>query len=127
MRHTHRILTVGAALRRLGHIALLTALPIVALQAQAQSVRKCQIDGRVVFQASPCPLEPRAAAASAPAAAPAAAPASSTNVAAGASAATTKKSQSDLVRERDAAARKPPASQSQGDGANVLPPRMGAL
>ena len=80
-------------------------------------MRKCKIDGRVVFQASPCPPE-----APAVAAAPAkAAPAETAT-------APKKKTLADMLRERDGAdPQRAPQREAQGDGANVLRSRMGAV
>jgi hypothetical protein len=100
--------------------ALVAAMSVALLwcdAAHAQAVRKCKIDGRVVFQASPCPPETQAAAvlpAKATAAEPAAAP--------------KKKTLADILRERDGAdAGRAPQREAQGDGANVLRSRMGAV
>lgn len=84
--------------------------------AQAQPVRKCLIDNRVVFQSSPCPPEARIASAApqAIANAPAIAP--------------KKKTLAELLHERDSAdPATPHARQPQSDGANVLRSRMGAV
>jgi hypothetical protein len=84
--------------------------------AQAQTIIKCMIDGRLVYQSTPCALEPRAGAASAPVAVAAVNPA-----------APKKKTLADVLRERDGSAPARPASREvQGDGANVLRSRMGA-
>ena len=86
----------------------------VCASAHAQSVQKCRIDGRMVFQTSPCPLEARPAAAAVPQAA--------------ASAAARKRTLAELLQERDAADRERPVSQPlRADGADVLRARMGAL
>jgi hypothetical protein len=85
--------------------------------AQAQAINKCVIDGRLVYQAKPCALEPRASAASAPIAVASVNPA-----------APKKKTLADVLRERDGSAPAPTAShEPQGDGANLLRSRMGAL
>ena len=85
---------------------------------QAQVVRKCQIDGRLVYQSSPCPVEARVASAAPQAAGPEPV----------AVAATKKKGLADLLRERDGAAQgRPPVREAQTDGANVLRSRMGAV
>ncbi|MEP7100809.1 MAG: hypothetical protein ABI781_09885 [Burkholderiales bacterium] len=98
------------AIRVLASLALLACA-----SAQAQAVRKCHVDGRVVFQSSPCQVEPHVA--SAPQA-----------VAADMAAAPKKKTLADLLRERDGADRgRSPAREFQGDGANVLRSRMGAV
>lgn len=107
-----------AALSLLAQLALGTAMLCSLHQAaQAQAINKCRIDGRLVFQSTPCALEPRADAPSAPVALTAVNPA-----------APKKKTLADLLRERDgnvpvrSASREP-----QGDGANLLRSRMGAL
>jgi hypothetical protein len=85
--------------------------------AQAQTIIKCMIDGRLVYQSTPCALEPRAGAASAPVAVAAVNPAAPNK----------KKTLADMLRERDGSAPARPASREvQGDGANVLRSRMGA-
>lgn len=91
------------------------SLLLLCAGAQAQSVRKCQIDGRVVFQSSPCPIEAHVASATpAPAAEGSAAP--------------KKKTLADLLRERDGSDRgRPRVREPQSDGANVLRSRMGAV
>lgn len=100
-------------------IARTTAVSITLLlcaAAQAQSVRKCQIDGRLVYQSSPCPIEARVASAAPQA------------LATEPVAAARKKTLADLLRERDGADRgRPQAREFQGDGANVLRSRMGAV
>ena len=75
------------------------------------------IDGRMVYQSTPCALEPRSdAGSSAPIALAAVNPA-----------APKKKTLADVLRERDGGAQARPASrEAQGDGANVLRSRMGA-
>ena len=91
---------------------------LMCASAQAQSVRKCQVDGRVVFQSSPCAIEARVVASAAPQAA-----AVDTSAAV-----PKKKTLADLLRERDGTDRgRPQARESQGDGANVLRSRMGAV
>lgn len=102
------------------HIARTAAAASTALllcaAAQAQSVHKCQVDGRFVYQSSPCPIEARVASAAPQAAAaePLAAP--------------KKKTLADLLRERDGADRgRLPMREAQGDGASVLRSRMGAV
>lgn len=84
--------------------------------AQAQPVRKCALNGRAVFQSSPCAVEPRVAAVAPHAAA------TDTPVA------PKKKTLADLLRERDGS--DPGRAQThefQSDGANVLRARMGAV
>lgn len=83
----------------------------------AQSVQKCQIDGRVVFQTAPCPRDARVAAA-------VAAPQPPPVAASGAR----KKTLAELLHERDAGDRSPrAAAPAQIDGASVLRARMGAV
>jgi hypothetical protein len=90
-----------------------------AAQAQAQAINKCMIDGLLVYQAKPCALEPRTSAASAPA--PIA-------VASANPSAPKKKTLADVLRERDGSVPSPAAPREpQGDGANLLRSRMGAL
>jgi hypothetical protein len=85
--------------------------------AQAQAIIKCMIDGRLVYQSTPCALEPRPGVASAPVALAAVNPA-----------APKKKTLADVLRERDGGDQVRPASREpQGDGANVLRARMGAF
>lgn len=96
--------------------ALASLALLLCANAQAQSVRKCRIDGRVVFQSSPCPADARVASVAPPPAA------------IDAAAQPKKKSLADLLRERDGADRgQPPAHEAQRDGANVLRSRMGAV
>ena len=90
---------------------------LCAPEAQAQAVNKCTINGQLVFQSSPCPLEARAGMAAAPIV-----------VASGNPTAPKKKTLADVLRERDGDVSAQPASREpQGDGANVLRSRMGAL
>ena len=97
-------------------LALGTAL-LFSQAAQAQAINKCVIDGRLVYQAKPCALEPHASAASAPIAVASVNPA-----------APKKKTLADVLRERDGVAPAPTAPhEPQGDGANLLRSRMGAL
>jgi len=112
-----------AAIRRtafVGFAAFVSSLVLLSAEnAQAQSVQKCLIDGRTVFQSSPCPLEARAMPNGAVAPQP---------VVTGATAAPKKKSLADLLRERDGADRPRRATyEDQADGAKILRPRMGAL
>ena len=83
---------------------------------QAQPVRKCQVDGRYVYQSSPCAVEARVASA---------APQPAVVDPLGGA---RKKTLADLLRERDGADHdRVPAREAQGDGANVLRARMGAV
>ena len=103
--------------RPLSLLVLMTLL-LPCLHARAQVVRKCRIDGRLVYQSSPCPIAATPSTAQEPVAASAT----------GASGPAAKKSLAEVLRERDALDRIPSiASESQGDGANLLRPRMGAL
>jgi hypothetical protein len=92
----------------------------VAWGAHAQAIHKCQVDGRLVYQSAPCTIEPRADAAPA-----------ATSPVATATARTTgpkKKTLADVLRERDGGDPAPaPRNEPRGDGANVLPSRMGAV
>jgi hypothetical protein len=109
----HRLASPDHWSPRLGLAALLATL---ASAGHAQAVQKCRIDGRTVFQSSPCAPEPRARpVVRASAAAP---------VPAGV--APKKKTLADLLRERDGADLAPGAPERRPDGANLLPPRMGA-
>jgi hypothetical protein len=102
--------------------SLLTRLALAATllcsqAVQAQAINKCVIGGRLVFQSVPCALEPQAGAASAPVA-----------VASNNPAAPKKKTLADVLRERDGGVHTQPAAhETQGDGANLLRSRMGAL
>lgn len=92
------------------------ALSMMAATTQAQTVRKCTIEGRVVFQASACPAEhpaagmpPKSVATEVPAPAK-------------------KKSLAEVLRDRDAADQSHgPIREFKSDGADVLRPRMGAV
>ncbi len=112
--------TLHAARSRTGHASLIACIALLmgSTQAQAQAVQKCRIDGRIVFQSGPCPLGPRAAAASAPASAEAASAATPAK----------KKTLAEIMSERAASDRaRATESEPQGDGANVLRAKMGAL
>ncbi len=101
-------------------IAFVLGAGALSSAAQAQAVRKCQVDGRVVFQSSPCAIELRAAApvASTP---PPAAPIESAG-------APKKKTLAELLRERDGNDRvRTSVREPQDDGAAVLRSRMGAV
>jgi len=86
--------------------------------AQAQGIKKCMIAGHMVYQATPCAPE-----------APAAIPAAAAKVAAvPLVVAPQKKTLADLLRERDGGTNASSAPREvQGDGANLLRSRMGAL
>jgi hypothetical protein len=110
-----------AIARRALHAVLIAAAsgPLLCPPAQAQTVRKCQIDGRVVFQSAPCPIEARGGGA---------APAAPAEVAVAPGGVPKKKTLAEVLRERDGAERpRPLARDAQGDGANVLRSRMGAV
>ena len=95
----------------------LSAVMGCAQAVHAQAINKCTINGRLVFQASPCPLEAR------PDVPPAAVAASVANPGA-----PKKKTLADVLRERDGGIRNQPVTrEAQGDGANVLRSRMGAV
>ena len=109
---------------RFGHPArlLLCSAALLCGAAHADPVRKCHVDGRIVFQSAPCPAPTQIAVAAAPA--PAAPAASATDAAGQAK----KKTLADLLRERDGAnPGRRQAHEAQGDGANVLRSRMGAV
>ena len=101
---------------RIARTAAVSTLMLLCAAAQAQPVRKCQIDGRSVYQSSPCPIEARVAST-------ALQPADAQPIAA-----SKKKTLADLLRERDGVDRgRPQVREWQGDGANVLRSRMGAV
>jgi len=101
----------------LPRLALSAALLCSSI-AHAQAIIKCRIDGRLVYQSTPCALEPPAAMAS------------PLPVAASASAghgAPKKKTLADMLRERDGDVHaRTEVRELQGDGANILRSRMGA-
>ena len=99
--------------RRAGALVFLTLL--LCAQAQAQVVRKCRVDGRLVVQSAPCAIEPQATAA------PSA-------LVADASEAPKQRTLADAIREREADNRtRTTAREKQIDGATILRARMGAL
>ncbi len=105
---------------RLFALAGLTAALLCTHAAHAQAVHKCRVDGRLVYQASPCPLEPQAGATATPLAA----------ASIGSPSAPKKKTLAELLRERERDGAEPavPVSRdAQGDGANILRTRMGAV
>ena len=115
---------------RTSHRPLLASLSSIVMLccaqgALAQAVNKCKVDGRIVYQSSPCAVEAR------PTVVPtAAATASADALASNAnpSAAAKKKTLADVLRERDGAQHSQPISrEAQGDGANILRSRMGAI
>lgn len=106
-----------------GAVLVVAALLQPGPSARAQSVNRCQVEGRVVFQAHACPSP---ALRSSPAdAAPA-----PVRVAAGSPAESPKKKGlADLLRDRDGPGRTRPVPRDEpvADGANVLPAAMGAF
>ncbi len=91
-----------------------------AQAAQAQAVYKCMVDGHLVYQSSPCRSEARTSVAAAPAVVATTTPP--------AAAAPKKKTLAELLRERDGGTPTAPAArEAQGDGANILRSRMGAV
>jgi hypothetical protein len=105
-------------LRAASALAAAAALTILSASPAQAQVRKCQVDGRVVFQSAPCPPEPRVASA-----VPIARPTPLES-----SGAPKKKTLADLLRERDGMDRgRAQSVEHQGDGANVLRSRMGAV
>ena len=110
---------------RSGHPAslLLCSAALLCGAAHADPVRKCHVDGRIVFQSAPCPPEAQPATVAVRVAP--AAPAASATDAAGQP---KKKSLAEILRERDGAdLGRRQAREAQGDGANVLRSRMGAV
>ena len=109
-------MNTSSSIRILATHAVTSLALLLCAAAQAQAVRKCQVDGRVVFQSAPCAIEARGGGATPPTSAvdPAAAPKT--------------KRLAELLRERDAAGpARPKAREFQADGANVLRSRMGAI
>ncbi len=105
-----KALTPTLAIGMVASLAMLLCAP-----AQAQSVHKCQVDGRIVFQSSPCAIEAHVASAAPQAAAEL-------------PAAPKKKTLAELLRERDGGDHgHQPLREFQADGANVLRSRMGAV
>jgi hypothetical protein len=93
------------------------ALSMMAATTQAQTVRKCTVEGRVVFQASACPADK-----------PAVVVAPAKTAAADAPAPPKKKTLADVIRERDGAENsRGPIREFKSDGADVLRSRMGAV
>jgi hypothetical protein len=116
---------------RCSRVARLRALVVVSIALAASAgvqaqVRKCQVDGRIVFQSAPCGPDhhiapPAAVAVPAPVVTP-------VSTAADAGAAPKKRTLAELLRERDGADRpRAPLRETQHDGANVLRSRMGAV
>ena len=103
---------------------LLGSATLLCDAARADPVRKCHVEGRVVFQSAPCPPEAGATTVAARVA-PAAAPALASDADGGLP---KKKTLADLLRERDGGDRpRAQAQDAQGDGAKVLRARMGAV
>jgi len=103
-------------LARPARVLVWTAL---LLCTQLHAMQRCRIDGRLVYQASPCPqatqVEPRGAD-------------QPRSLAAADADAPVKRTMADVMREREAAIRtRPTANDSQPDGARILRDRMGAL
>jgi hypothetical protein len=82
--------------------------------AHAQAINRCRIDGHLVLQSTPCPIEARSGGAG-PAATATATPS-----------APHKKTLAELLRARDGGA-PPPSRAIQIDGSRVLRSRMGAV
>jgi len=86
--------------------------------ADAQAINRCRIDGRLVIQSSPCPLDPPMHTSSSTPTTPVEAVPSGPK----------KRTLADVLRERDGAQHpQPMAREAQGDGANILRSRMGAV
>lgn len=105
--------------RPLARPARLLIWTTLLLCAQVHAMQRCRIDGRLVFQASPCPQP-----------APVTAPGADLprTMAAAEADAPARRSIADVMREREAAIReRPAAAQPQPDGARILRDRMGAL
>ena len=119
----HRTVLAASAPRLLIAAGALSAAMLGATAAHAQAIHKCRVDGRMVYQSSICPAEPMAPAAAKAGPTPAPVAVATTNPVG-----PKKKSLADLLRERDGAAPAAPAApDAQGDGANVLRSRMGAV
>ena len=84
--------------------------------AQAQAINRCHIDGQLVLQSGPCPIEARPGVRTAPPA--------STQEALGTP---RKKTLAEVLRARDGDDPAPGARPDQSDGALVLRSRMGAV
>ena len=112
-----RRLAVPLRLLLVGSAALLCGV------AHAEPVRKCHVEGRLVFQSTPCAPEARATAV-----AERTAPAAAAAPAGDADSPPKKKTLADLLRERDGADRaRAQAPEAPRDGAKVLRERMGAV
>jgi hypothetical protein len=99
---------------------LLVCAAALLMCTQVQAMQRCRIDGRLVYQASPCPEATQVA--------PRGAELPHTLAAADADV-PVKRTMAEVMREREAAirARATTASESQPDGAKILRDRMGAL
>lgn len=87
--------------------------------ASAQGINRCRIDGRLVLQSAPCPLDAPRSTGAAAIPTPTAATTATTGP--------KKRTLADVLRERDGEARpSAPLREAQGDGAHILRPRMGA-
>lgn len=106
------------SLNRALRVALISLSPLLwSHAAQAQAFHKCTVEGRVVYQSSPCQIPAPTNAAAPAAAAPTSEPAPAK-----------KKTLAELLRERDGADRSAQVQrEAQGDGANILRSRMGAV
>ena len=108
------------SLARWARLAALTlAASLLCQQALAQvQVYRCQVNGHLVFQSSPCVADQPKPAAAAPVRVVEAAPAATV---------AKKKSLADILRERDGERPQSAPREVQGDGANILRSRMGAV
>ena len=98
---------------------LLAICAVALLCTQVHAMQRCRIDGRLVYQASPCPEATQVA--------PRGTDLPHTLAAADADV-PVKRTMTDVMREREAAIRtRPVVSDSQPDGARILRDRMGAL
>ncbi|HWI11025.1 MAG TPA: hypothetical protein VNU48_06820 [Burkholderiaceae bacterium] len=98
---------------------LLVVGTALLLCTQVHAMQRCRIDGRLVYQASPCPEATQVAPRSAELPHTLAAVDADVPV---------KRTMAEVMREREAAIRaRPTASDSRPDGAKILRDRMGAL
>jgi hypothetical protein len=97
---------------------LLAICAAALLCTQVHAMQRCRIDGRLVYQASPCPEATQVA--------PRGAEHPQTLAAADAEP-PVKRTMAEVMREREAAIRaRPTANDAQPDGAKILRDRMGA-
>ena len=97
---------------------LLAICAAALLCTQVHAMQRCRIDGRLVYQASPCPEATQVAPHSAD---------QTRTLAAADAEAPGKRTIAEVMREREAAIRSRHAAQeSQPDGAKILRDRMGA-